>query len=78
MEKKEKKLKQTKENEARKNITKGLKKIDQKFEAETGEDATKYGEFVCSYFAWVTPEEQKKTVEKMEKISNIKEQEHNM
>lgn len=40
-----------------------------KFELETGEDTTKYGEFVCSYFAWVSPEQQKQKVEKMQKIT---------
>ena len=33
---------------------------------EVGEDATKYGEFVSSYFAWVSMPEQKKIVEKLE------------
>ena len=32
------------------------------------EDATKYGEFVCSYFAWVSLPEQK---EKAEELQNI-------
>ena len=30
---------------------------------EVGEDATKYGEFVSSYFAWVSLPEQKEKVE---------------
>lgn len=33
------------------------------------EDATEYGEFVCSYFAWKTLKEQKEKVEKLEKIT---------
>ena len=36
---------------------------------EYGEDATKYGEFVSSYFGWVSPEEQKKQVKKLENIT---------
>ena len=36
---------------------------------EIGEDATKYGEFISSYFAWITPEEQKKKVEKLQEIT---------
>ncbi len=40
-----------------------------KTKKEYGEDATKYGEFVSSYFGWVAPEEQKKNVEKLENIT---------
>ena len=39
---------------------------------ETGEDATKYGEFVSSYFGWVTPKQQKEKAEKLEKIGRQK------
>ena len=34
---------------------------------EVGEDATKYGEFVSSYFAWVSLPEQKEIVKRLEK-----------
>ncbi len=37
--------------------------------AEVGEDATKYGEFISSYFAWVSLPEQKEKVEKLEDIT---------
>lgn len=37
--------------------------------AEVGEDATKYGEFISSYFAWVSLPEQKEKVEELEKIT---------
>lgn len=36
---------------------------------EVGEDATKYGEFISSYFAWVPLPEQKEKAEKLEKIT---------
>lgn len=36
---------------------------------EVGEDATKYGEFISSYFAWVSLPEQKKKAEDMEKMT---------
>ncbi len=36
---------------------------------EKGEDATKYGEFISSYFAWVPLSEQKEKVEKLENIT---------
>ena len=37
---------------------------------EVGEDCTKYGEFVSSYFAWISLPEQKEKAEKLEKITN--------
>ena len=33
------------------------------------EDTTKYGEFISSYFAWLTLERQKEITEKLEKIT---------
>ena len=37
---------------------------------ERVEDTTKYGEFISTYFAWVSPKEQRKNVERLEKITN--------
>ncbi len=37
--------------------------------AEVGEDATKYGEFISSYFAWVSLPQQKEKVEELEDIT---------
>ena len=37
--------------------------------SEVGEDATKYGEFISSYFAWVSLPEQKEKAEKLEDIT---------
>lgn len=34
-----------------------------------GEDVTKYGEFISSYFAWVTPEQQQDIVERLENMT---------
>ena len=45
------------------------KKIKEKITYEVGEDATKYGEFISSYFAWVPLAEQKKIVNKLENIT---------
>lgn len=42
------------------------KNLDSK---EYGEDASKYGEFILTYFAWLTPEEQKQKTEKLQKIT---------
>lgn len=36
-------------------------------------DSTKYGEFVSSYFGWVSPENQKDRVEELEKITKKEE-----
>lgn len=36
------------------------------------EDATKYGEFISSYFNWVTLKDQKKIVDKLEDITKNK------
>ncbi len=39
---------------------------------EDMEDVTKYGEFVSSYFAWLTLEHQKKQAKEMENITDKK------
>ena len=45
------------------------KKINKK---ETGEDATKYGEFVSSLFGWITPKYQKEKAEELENLGKSK------
>ena len=40
---------------------------------EIGEDTTKYGEFVSSFFNWKTLKEQKKIVEKLENVTKKEE-----
>lgn len=44
---------------------------------EVGEDSTKYGEFVCSYFAWVSLPQQKERVEELEKMTKKGKEEKN-
>ena len=39
---------------------------------ENAEDSTKYGEFISSFFSWVSPEEQKENAKKLEKITKNK------
>ena len=52
-----------------------MKKDDKKFakdeigNLEQYEDVTKYGEFVSSYFAWMSLEEQKTRVDRMENMT---------
>lgn len=53
------------------------KKNENNIKSEIGnieevEDITKYGEFVSSYFAWMTLEEQKDKVKQMEKMTKEK------
>ena len=48
------------------------KKLKQKNISEVGEDSSKYGEFVSSYFAWIPLPEQKEKVEKLENITKDK------
>ena len=50
------------------------KKIRENSE-EIGEDATKYGEFISSYFAWVSLSDQKEKVKKLENITKKDEKE---
>ncbi len=41
--------------------------------AEVGEDATKYGEFISTYFAWVSLPQQKEKVEELQDITKKEE-----
>ena len=36
---------------------------------ENVEDTTKYGEFISSYFAWLTPDKQRKRAEEIDKMT---------
>lgn len=36
------------------------------------EDATKYGEFISSYFTWLTLDEQKEKADKLENITKTR------
>ena len=47
-----------------------MKKIEN--DEDEIEDTTKYGEFVSSYFAWLTLYGQKETAEKLEHITKKK------
>ena len=48
----------------------GQNKIDRKFDkSEEEEDVTKYGEFVSSYFVWLTPERQKKRAKEIDDMT---------
>ena len=47
-------------------------KIKEIYGAEVGEDVTKYGEFISSYFAWIPLEKQKEEVEELQEITKNK------
>ena len=49
-----------------------MSKEHKQIHPEVGEDATQYGEFVCSYFAWIPLQDQKEKAEKMVKMTNAK------
>ena len=48
------------------------KNLKQKNTNEVGEDTTKYGEFVSSYFSWIPLPEQKEIANKLENITKDK------
>ena len=49
-----------------KGLNKFEKDINESKECEVGEDKTKYGEFISSYFAWISLLNQKEKVEELE------------
>lgn len=53
------KIKENKENQ----------KMVRRDEVEVGEDSTKYGEFISSYFAWISLPEQKEKAKRLENIT---------
>lgn len=57
------------------NNEKDLGKNIRKTSEEVGEDATKYGEFISSYFAWVSLPDQKEKVEELENITKKEDKE---
>ncbi len=43
---------------------------EDKNKREYGEDATKYGEFISSYFAWISLKDQKNKAKELENMTN--------
>ena len=43
--------------------------MDNKNEIEVGENGTKYGEFVSSYFAWISLPKKKENAKRLEEIT---------
>ena len=48
-------------------------KMVRRDDVEVGEDSTKYGEFVSSYFAWIPLPEQKENAKRLQNITKKKE-----
>ena len=44
-------------------------KVERREEPEVGEDSTKYGEFISSYFAWLSLPEQKEKAKRLQEIA---------
>lgn len=53
-------------------LNKNTEKEDNKFSEEMGEDITQYGEFISSYFAWISLSKQKERVDHIEKMTKNK------
>lgn len=49
-----------------------MQKAKEEFGVEVGEDSTKYGEFISSYFAWISLPNQKEKARKLENMTNRK------
>lgn len=51
---------------------KKIKEEENSMSMEVGEDATKYGEFISSYFAWISLPNQKEKAEELENMTKKK------
>ena len=51
-----------------------MNKKQEKIHPGDGEDATKYGEFVSSYFAWISLPDQKKKAQELAKMTEKNEE----
>lgn len=61
--------KKEKKEQERKNLEKQAR---DEFGVEVGEDSTKYGEFVSSYFAWISLPKQKEKAEELQNMTKKK------
>ena len=52
-----------------KDIQETTKKEKMEMQVEVGEDASKYGEFISSYFAWISLAKQKERAEHLEEVT---------
>ena len=63
-------IKQNNANTTNTNKTLQESKLTKNIEKnEEMEDVTKYGEFISSYFAWLTPERQKKRAKEIDEMT---------
>lgn len=52
-----------------KDIQETAKKEKMEMQVEVGEDTSKYGEFISSYFAWISLAKQKERAEHLEEVT---------
>ena len=69
MEKGKKQYNEIKQNEVEKDNVGANENFDNINKNEHVEDVTKYGEFVTSYFAWLTPDRQKKRAKEIDDMT---------
>lgn len=69
-------------NESKKYISKNREDFNNKVDInlekkyEVGEDSSKYGEFISSYFAWISLPNQKQRAEELDKMTKSKNDEN--
>ncbi len=69
-------------NESKKYISKNRENFNNKVDInlekkyEVGEDSSKYGEFISSYFAWISLPNQKQRAEELDKMTKSKNDEN--
>ena len=59
-------------NKQKPDHTKDRKIHEKQFDSEISEDVTAYGEFLCSYFTWITPSRQKQRAEQLNEMTKNK------
>ena len=60
-------------NKNKNNNNDKVKEQSKKMSMEIGEDATKYGEWMSSFFEWVTPDKQKDRAEELNDMTKNEE-----
>ena len=63
-------------NNKNENLIKGLREEKNNI-CEVGEDTTQYGEFISSYFGWISLPKQKERAKKMENMTESQKKDKN-
>ena len=59
-------------NKNKNNTNDKAKEQSKKMNMEVGEDTTKYGEWMSSFFGWITPDQQKGRTEELNNMTKNK------